>query len=79
MAVHIGEGQRLQVVEGLDPQVPDNPVGDLVVDVVHQPLGGGGDEDGDEDGGDDGHQAGKIDISFPDDVVDALPRQDRDI
>ena len=41
------------MIEGLDSKIPDDTVGDLVVDMVHDPLGHGSDGNGDQDATDD--------------------------
>jgi len=72
-------GEGLQVVEGLDPQVPDDAVGDLVVDVAHDPLGQGRDGDGDHDSRNHGQQGGEVHLPRPRDGVYPPARQYGDI
>ena len=79
MPVHIGQRKFFQVVEGLDPQIPDNPVGDLIVDMVHDPLGNSGDGHRDQNPRDHGQKPGEIHLVFPNDIIHAPPGEDGDI
>ena len=74
--VHVGQRQLLQTVECLDPQIPDDAVGDLVVDVVHDPLGGRCDSNGDRNGGNDCQESCEVHLPLPHDGVHAPARQD---
>ena len=46
--------------EGADPQILDNMVGNLIIDMVHQPLGSRGQQNADQNIPDDFQQSLKI-------------------
>ena len=79
MAVHIGKGQLLEVVKGLNPQVPDNAIGDFVVDVVHEPLGQGCNGNRRHHAGNHRQQPLEIHLALAHNIVHPLAGEDGDI
>ena len=65
------------MVKGPGADVLYHPVGDLVVDMVHEPLGKRRNNDHDCNFAEDRKQSGKIHIAGPQDQVDTLSHQDR--
>ena len=65
------------MVEGLRSDVLYHPVGDLVVDMVHEPLGKRRNDDHDRNFAKDRKQSVKIHIAGTQDQVDTLSHQDR--
>ena len=63
MGVQIAQGQDLQLAKGLLPHIPDDVIGNPVVEHIHQPLGKSGAACYDADFQQQGTDAGKIHMS----------------
>ena len=79
MRVEVADRQLLDMVEGLRADVLHHAEGHDVVDVVHDPLRERGHEDHEAHALEDLQERRPVNLARPDDRVDGLSGQDRDV